>query len=456
LTTELIRDRGIICSVVLPSEGPLKDKLDEVAVSTSVVDYSWWCQPIRPSDKQISAQFSRSLKNVINHTRHELSKINPDIVCSNTMVIPWGAIAASSLDKPHVWFIHEFGILDHGFEFYLPFKRVLEIIRNSSNMIVTNSNAVREGLWGGTSAGNIVTVYPFTDIRHDATSQDIGVSFRRPGATKLVITGLITESKGQRDAVLAVKELIRRKRDVELIIMGPSIPSYLTELKRTVKDEALDEYVKFVDFKENPYPIVSQADIAVVCSRSEAFGLVTLEAMLLKKPVVGTNSGATPELIKEGFNGLLYESGHHDQLADKIEYLMQHNDKIEEFGENGYKLANASFTRAEYVGKVHEMLRDLRNKENPSTTPYSQFLTELFDDVQKRHCDIITRLTKGYQKVVDKVLPPGTRRRNLYVLGSSGIKVISSEGVVPFCVKTSRYIGRYVMSHDPRNPAGKA
>ena len=96
--------------------------------------------------------------------------------------------------------------------------------------------------------------------------------FGNANALKLIITGHIAEHKGQKDAILAVKELIMKGKKVELLIVGSSVSWYREELERIVLDENLGAYVKFFEFKDNPYPVVKQADIVLVCSRSEALG----------------------------------------------------------------------------------------------------------------------------------------------------------------------------------------
>jgi FkbM family methyltransferase len=382
LTRELIRDHGVVCCVVLPNDGPLRQELGKVGASTLVVDYSWWCDASLPNDDEISSRLSNSFKAVLEQTR-ELKKINFDIVFTNTLVIPWGAITAFFLGRPHVWFIHELGKLDHDFKFYLPFRSVLRIIKDSSNLIFTNSNAVRKALFGEPSERNVLTIYYNIDIPPDALNQGDGSNyFSRRDATKLLISGNITETKGQEDAILAVKDLVDRKKDVELIIMGPASPSYLKELEQIVRDENLKGYVRFREFKENPYPVVNQADIVLLSSRREAFGRVTIEAMLLKKPVIGTNSGGTLELIREGHNGLLYEPGDYRQLADKIEYLIEHREKMREFGENGFEFAKTTFTKEKYGGEVHKRLTELRGVSNLSSSPFVSFVTKHLLDLQ--------------------------------------------------------------------------
>jgi glycosyltransferase involved in cell wall biosynthesis len=110
----------------------------------------------------------------------------------------------------------------------------------------------------------------------------------------LIIVGTVTESKGQVDAIYAVKRLIEKKYDVELVIKDPSYPGYMGNLNKTVAEESLESSIKFFGFDPNPYPAFNQADIVLVCLRNEAFGLVIVEGMLLKKPVIGTNIGGIP------------------------------------------------------------------------------------------------------------------------------------------------------------------
>ena len=380
LVTELIRDHGVICSVVLPNDGPLRKKLEQVGASTLTANYDWWCDSSLPADEEISRRLNNSFGTTLEQIKEKVEKINPDVIVTNTIVIPWGAIVASLLNKPHVWFVHEFGRLDHGLEFYVPFQKVLEIIRDSSNIILTNSNAVRKELFGNISGQNILTVSHHIDIPPDILYEDRNDYFTKADATKLIITGTISKSKGQEDAILAVRELIKRKKDVELIIVGYSAASYLEELKYLVEDENLEEYVRFIDFKENVYPIINQADIVLVCSRNEAFGRITLEAMLLGKPVVGTNSAGTLELIRDGFNGLLYEPGDYIQLADKIQYLIEHKDKLKEFGENGYEFAKKNFTKEEFSGKLYELLTNLKGAKNPCSNNLFRFSANLMSD----------------------------------------------------------------------------
>jgi glycosyltransferase involved in cell wall biosynthesis len=369
LVKELIEDYGVICAVVLPGEGPLRKHLIDVGASVVTCDYYWWCALNSLPEDKIKLRLKMSLKNLQGRLIKYMTGFNPDIIVTNTMVIPWGAIIASLLNKPHIWYIREFGELDHDLKFFFPFQRVLDIIRDSSNFIVTNSNAIKRTLFRDTPELNIQTINRYIEIPHDTESRDERNVFKNVHAIKLLLAGRIAETKGQIDAIKAVGELITRNKNVELIIMGEGNAIYIEALQKIIRNESVEEYIKFMVFSENPYPIIKQADIILTCSRAEAFGRAILESMLLKKPVIGTSSGGTPELIKEGYNGLLYEYGNHIELADKIEYFIKNPEKIEEFGANGFKFAQDKFTKQNYGGKFYNLLEDLKNKTFPSSSP---------------------------------------------------------------------------------------
>jgi len=121
----------------------------------------------------------------------------------------------------------------------------------------------------------------------------------------------------------------------------------------------LTNNVKFIGYVDDPSPFVRKADIALMCSRFEAFGRVTIEAMKLGKPVIGAKSGGTTELIRNNFNGFLYTPGNYRELAEKILTLYEHPDLLKEFGENGKKWANEQFTEERFGREIINTLQQV-------------------------------------------------------------------------------------------------
>lgn len=443
LVEGLVREYGVLCTVVLPDDGPLREKLEQAGASALIINYSWWCDSSPLPPQEINERMFHSLKSVMEGIRQKLEQINPDVIVSYTMVIPWGALAASLLGKPHIWSIQEFG---DNFEFFLPFSRILEIIKDSSNVVVTNSQAVRNRLFGKEHKENILTVSYHIDIPSDALYPDNNNYFTNKKAAKLTLLGTINENKGQKDALLAVTELIQRKREVELVMVGYQADAiYLENLKKMIAENNLEAAVKLLDFKENVYPLMNQADILLSCSRSESFGRTMVEAMLLKKPVIATEVGGAVELIREGHNGLFYQPGDYKQLADKIEYFMEHPEKIKEFGEKGYQFVKDNFTAEGYQGKIYNLLLKIKNDANPVSAPFVRFVMENMEEVilrdeRRQKEQVIARLEKEinerdahisnleihlnniykshgyrllhiYYRLLDKLLPVETRKR---------------------------------------------
>jgi glycosyltransferase involved in cell wall biosynthesis len=82
--------------------------------------------------------------------------------------------------------------------------------------------------------------------------------------------------------------------------------------------------------------------------------------MLLGRPVIGAQSGATSEIVKEGFNGLLYIPGDPKSLADKIRTLYEDPELATRMGANGKKWAELIFTEERYARELCGLLTSLK------------------------------------------------------------------------------------------------
>jgi glycosyltransferase involved in cell wall biosynthesis len=461
LTRQLTANHNMRCSVILPSSGPLKDKLEETGASTLVLDYTWWCESTLLGQDVMAARINDGMLSILSHLE-ELNKLDPDVIVTNTMVIPWGALVAYFLNKPHVWFIREFGELDHDLKFPFPFFKVMELIRSSSSQILVNSKAVATRLFGKEYADNIHVIYPPVNVPANTKIDNRIKYYSRASSLKLIIVGNICAAKGQQDAIQAVRYLIKNKQDVELIVMGHADQSYLKELKAIVKSGKLESSIHFLEFNPDPYGVINQADLTLVCSRNEAFGRVIIETFMLKKPVIAAKSGGVPETVREGLNGLLYEAGDIQQLASKIEYFLADREKIREYGENGYNFALANFSKEKCGEEFARVLESLKYVPNTSTEPFirfvlqtnlsfSAYLANLLKDKDsgppsrenRLKPGIVFQLQNKYQARVEKLLPPGSRRRALYELELSAILVILNEGWKSFGRKSGARMRQY-------------
>jgi glycosyltransferase involved in cell wall biosynthesis len=135
--------------------------------------------------------------------------------------------------------------------------------------------------------------------------------------------GRLSKEKGI-DVLLSALSLANRKIKLKIIGSGPEEEN----LKKMVKDLKLGSRVKFLGpkFGEELFSEVKKAQVIFIPSIwLENMPLTLLEAMMLKKVVIASNTGGLPELIKDGQTGFLFKRGDDQDLARVIDSLDKHN-----------------------------------------------------------------------------------------------------------------------------------
>jgi glycosyltransferase involved in cell wall biosynthesis len=130
---------------------------------------------------------------------------------------------------------------------------------------------------------------------------------------------------------------------------------YLDSLKSLATERGLTENVEFLGYISNPKEVMAQSDLFLMCSRNEAFGRVTVEAMSVGCPVVGANSGGTKEIISSNDCGRLYEPGNTKQLADEVISLLSAVSDRVRLSKQGVLRSNA-FSMDDCIGKIERVL----------------------------------------------------------------------------------------------------
>jgi glycosyltransferase involved in cell wall biosynthesis len=348
-----LRERGVTCLVVLRKRGWLERELNRRGVSCAVIPYRGWSSARLRSRLLNLLALVMVLPVVI-----QLRRWKVDVVLTNTSVIPVGALAALALRRPHIWHIHEFCWKEYGSTFDLGDCLSIKAIGWLSDFVIANSKAVEAYYAGFIPPQRIRMIYQGVNVQVPGATGEASKPVGRVEPVKLVLVGAFQKGKGQTDAVQAVGWLKSQGVRPELTLVGTGEPADLEKVKRTVSDCDLERLVNFTGQVADPGPIVKDSDIALSCSRSEAFGRSTVEAMKLGKPVIGARGGATPELVREGFNGLLYAPGDYLDLAQKIKLLIDNPGLAKQMGENGCRWAQEEFTVAKYAGRVLQVFKE--------------------------------------------------------------------------------------------------
>lgn len=360
-------NRNIICHVFIPAHGMLEEEIKKRPVSYSVIKYPWWVKSNlnKITEEKTKIEVEKAEKSMTN----EMIIFNPDVIYTNTSVINMGALISKKLNIPHIWHVREFVTKKRGLEFYQNFEKVSNFIYENSDKILFNSFAMKKHYENFIKSDKSEVIYNHIDESITSLIKKEKLNFFRNNRNlKMIMLGGVTPGKGQKDAILAVKSLVMNGiRDIELLIVGGVEPEYHRELRSIIEKNKLEEFVSFFGYSIDPFKILVEADLFLMCSQDEAFGRVTAEAILMKKPVIGARSGGTPELIQEGISGFLYEPENYEELAEKIKYFLEHKEKLEEFGLSGYNFAIGKFNEDQYSGRASEIIKELKNKSKNRT-----------------------------------------------------------------------------------------
>jgi glycosyltransferase involved in cell wall biosynthesis len=309
--------------VLLPEKGPLSDVLSKLNIPWQVV-------PIEAHVYQ--SNINTELKRPIRILRRSFKTqkviaaikfLNPDVIYTNSSVINDGIIAAQKLKKPHVWHIREYGKDDYNLSFDFGLKG-LKCFMKKSDIVITISNSIDNHIKNIAPRQATIQIYDGIINQKSIVTHPKDITLNNE--ITFTIAGYISENKGQFIAIEALK-LVRNEANtirLRLLIVGEGDPNYVKELKEYVSENKMDDIVSFVGFTNNMNMYYAKTDILLMCSKKEALGRVTVEAMANGIPVIGTNSGGTIELITHNENGVLFERNP-IKLKEAIQSLL--NDK---------------------------------------------------------------------------------------------------------------------------------
>ena len=168
------------------------------------------------------------------------------------------------------------------------------------------------------------------------------------------IVGRIEEGKGQYKVIEAMSSL--KDLNIKVVIVGSAMDeAYLEELQQKVSKLGLEDKIIFTGFTKDVNEHMQLFDVNVLATENETFGLVVIEAMANKVPVIATKKGGPLEIIDDGVDGLLFDGTSKD-LAQKIEVLYEEDRLRKEIQDNGYEKVLQKFSKSKQLGELYRVV----------------------------------------------------------------------------------------------------
>ncbi len=186
---------------------------------------------------------------------------------------------------------------------------------------------------------------------------NMGIKEKYNAPFLIIYVGRKDEHKGIGLMIDAMKVISLKRQDIKLLCIGPET-EYSKELWANLQPRVKDLIIvrgKVSDEEKRAF--IAEADLLVLPSTTESFGIVYAEAWIEGKPVIGARSGAVVDVINEYEDGLLISPNNYIQLAVSIEYLIDNTEIRKLFGNRGKRKVLNGYTWDRVADVWETMLR---------------------------------------------------------------------------------------------------
>lgn len=221
--------------------------------------------------------------------------------------------------------------------------------------IIVNAGPIKEELvkTAFIDQKKIHIVYNGLDtIKMDAAMKSRG---SKPFDFTIVTSGELVPRKGHEFIIKSFALFLRENPNINagLIVMGKGRQE--GKLKAIAEKMGIQQRVIFKGFMDNPYPLVSTADLFVSASDNEGISNSLLEAMYMGIPVVTTPAGGSQEVVKDRENGFLIRYGDQKQLSALMFEIYKNSNLSDRIGVRGKKTVASNFSLPEMTSSLEKI-----------------------------------------------------------------------------------------------------
>lgn len=352
-------DYQFIC--IVPWKGAFTDELEKLRIEY-IVHRFYQTAFVRFNDGKDLLRFIKCtfkcLKNeyYAKQIKKEIMDHNFSGIYINDTTNTIGYLLSKKLGIPFVWHFRGY---NHQIKRYLVSERELRQKSNGAFIsISTQMKLYMENIRGIDCSKSYLVL---NGVKNSSDSREEKWSERRKdGFLHCVQCGAISEAKGQRESVEALNILKKKGYDNIIVHFAgtPSIEhgkSYRSYLEKLITEYGLEKQIVFEGEVRNMASLRSMMNVELMCSVCEPFGRVTVEGMQAGLLVIGSNTGGTLDIIKDYRNGLLYEQGNPQSLAEKIIFVLNNSCIVDVIVDNAIKSALNDFSMDKNVQDIKDV-----------------------------------------------------------------------------------------------------
>ncbi len=280
---------------------------------------------------------------------------------NSVFALHFAALPARIARCPLVYHEHGLPVVRSTYVWYWMYRWLLRPVRHVISITDAVATQVAEL---GFDPSRVTTVYNGIDLAAPESGARVG-HWRAAQAEggrapfTFVKVANMHEWKGHETVIRAMPLLRRELPDARAVFLGqPVNPSFHTHLRSLIDELGVTEMVEFGGFRPDATALLPAFDCLVLASRAEPFGLVLLEAMRAGVPVVASNAGGVPEIVRHEQTGLLFEPGDAEGLAAQLLRIAQDDALRERLVEQGRASVNEQFSLEAQVQGIEAVLRE--------------------------------------------------------------------------------------------------
>lgn len=231
--------------------------------------------------------------------------------------------------------------------------------------IIAVSNGVKKNLteYFGISEEKVSVIYNGSEIKH-SNEIDRNFLYSKYKLKKwdriLLAIGRLHEDKGHILLLEAIRNIKKLYPMVKLLIVGDG--ELKEKLKRTLLELGLANNVILCGSQNKVEAYYDICEFTILSSLSEGLPGTVIESMMLGKPVIGTQVGGVPEIIKNKTNGLLVSSKSSEELAKSIIYLLENPQLAARMGKVSKEIIMHKFTLEKMLNSYDKYYEKLSSK----------------------------------------------------------------------------------------------